>query len=229
MSDRTPALAMPGDILTPQNAGTPEAAVVEIDRQKAMGADFAKVLTVSPPVFFAALAQARRNGMPFVGHLPPTVPVRDASKAGMRAIEHLGPTESILLGCSTQEDALRAELLRRPPAAPPPGSPPMPGASAPMPGMPALTARTLVNPMVATPPAGFAHIARLLASHDDARCRDMARTLAANGTWQVPTLLRVRTMEFGDDAANRNDPNLRYVPLATRKLGPRWRTTSRAR
>lgn len=213
LSDRTPALlAMPGDILTPQNAGTPEAAVAEIDRQKAMGADFAKVVAVSPPAFFAALAQAKRNGMPFVGHLPPTVPIRDASKAGMRAIEHLGPTESILLGCSTQEDALRAELLRRPPTAPSPGAP------APMPGMPALTARTLVNPMVATPPAGFAHIARLLASQDDARCRDVARTLATNGTWQVPTLLRVRTMEFGDDAAYRNDPNLRYVPLATRKL-----------
>jgi len=34
----------------------------------------------------------------------------------------------------------------------------------------------------------------------------------------VPTLIRIRTMEIGDDPAYRNDPNLRYVPHATRAM-----------
>lgn len=217
LSDATPALlAMPGTILTPQNAPTPAAAVAEVKRQKAMGADFIKVVAAAPPTFLAALAAAKRQGLPFVGHLPPTVSVITASDAGMRAIEHEGPTESILLSCSTQEEALRRDLAPPRPPSSPAAAPP--GASGAGPAGPPIALRMLVNPMAAMPPAGYAHVARTVATYDDALCRTVARTLAANATWQTPTLLRVRTMEFGDDPLYRDDPNLRYAPAATRRL-----------
>jgi hypothetical protein len=60
-------LAMPGEILTPQNAATPEAASAEVRRQHALGADFIKVLDVPKPAFFAALAQALALGVPPFG------------------------------------------------------------------------------------------------------------------------------------------------------------------
>ena len=36
--------------------------------------------------------------------------------------------------------------------------------------------------------------------------------------WLCPTVIRIRTMELGDDPAYRNDPNLRYVPPPTRQM-----------
>jgi hypothetical protein len=61
----TPApelLALPGDLLLPTNAGTPEAAVAEVQKQKKEGADFIKTIQVSPDAFFASLAEANRQG-----------------------------------------------------------------------------------------------------------------------------------------------------------------------
>lgn len=213
LSDATPALlAMPGTILTPANAATPEQAVAEVDRQKAQGADFIKVVAASPAGFRAALAEAKRVGLPFAGHLPPTVPVLDAARAGMRSIEHEGPTESILLSCSSDEAQLRADLPRPVPPAGPPAGPP-----------PALAMRSLVNPVAVTAPAIFAHTARMLASFDETRCRALAADLAVTGSWQVPTLLRLRTMEFGDAAEYRGDPSLRFVTAEQHAL---WQDVS---
>ena len=36
--------------------------------------------------------------------------------------------------------------------------------------------------------------------------------------WLTPTLIRIRTMEIGDDPAYQNDPNLKYVPKETSAL-----------
>ncbi|WP_375402172.1 amidohydrolase family protein [uncultured Sphingomonas sp.] len=219
LSDTTPALLiMPGAVLTPGNAATPAAIIAEIGRQKAQGADFIKVVAATPPTFLAGLSEAKRQGLPFVGHLPPSTSVVTASQGGMRAIEHEGPTESILLSCSSDEVALRRDLVPPQMPGPPSGMPQGSGTAPTRPPGPPMTLRSLVNPMAMTTAAGFAHIERTVASYDETRCRSVARTLAANGTWQVPTLLRVRTMEFSDDARYRIDPNLRYVPAAGRRL-----------
>lgn len=39
-------------------------------QQQAEGADFIKAALVTPPVFFAAQAEAKRIGLPITGHLP---------------------------------------------------------------------------------------------------------------------------------------------------------------
>lgn len=208
-ADTPELLVTPGTILTRENAGSPEAAVAEIRKQKAEGADFIKVIDVDPPTFFAALKEAKRLGLPFVGHLPPTVDVAQASRAGMHSIEHLGPRDSILLGCSTDEAALRREIAQTPVQAPPLLAGP---------AMAALIERALANPIMMTRPAEFARYQRIIDTYSEAKCRKLAALFVAEDTWQAPTLIRLRTMEFGDDPQYRDDAKLKYLPAATRQL-----------
>ena len=101
-------LSMPGTILTPFNALNAADAIAAIGEQQRQGADFIKVALVTPAVFVTVQAEARRLGLPLIGHLPDGVDVKVASRSGMRRIEHLGPGEGINSACSTDETALRA-------------------------------------------------------------------------------------------------------------------------
>src|SRR5258708_5100152 len=81
---------------------TPESAVAAVDLLKAQGVDFIKVQSViSHDAYLAAAAEARKVGLPIVGHVPDKVRIREAIAAGQKSIEHLmGSFE----GCSTEED-----------------------------------------------------------------------------------------------------------------------------
>lgn len=209
-ADAPALLSTASTILTPPLvAPTPDAVTAEIRQQHEQGADFVKVVALPPPAFFAGLAEARRLGIPVAGHLIPAIDVRQASDRGMRAIEHLGPREAILLGCSTDEAAIRRDMA----GAPPPALPPITGAA----GLAAMQ-RALTNPMLLTDPASYVRFARILDTQSAERCRELAGHFARNQTWQVPTLIRLRTMQAGDDPAYRNDPNLRFIPARTRQL-----------
>lgn len=201
-------LALPGMVLAGPLARDPAATAAEVRRQIAAGADLIKIIDLGPPAFFAALAAANDAHVATSGHLPPTVDVREAAAKGMKSIEHLGPQISLLEACSSDEAAIRAAAA----SAPPRGG----GINFAMPL--ADVKRMVANPMVASDPATFRTIQHVLDTYDDARCRALAKTLAASTMWQVPTLIRVRTMEFGDDPAYRDDPNLRYAPADDRAL-----------
>ncbi len=206
-------LAMPGTILVGPPFATPEAAVAEVRRQKEQGADFIKAIDLPAAALFAAHAEAKADGLTITGHLSPFVDVRRAAAMGMDGIEHLGPRESLLLGCSLQEAALRAD----PPSAS--QRPQSPGVQAGQGGPPpGVAARALANPIAFTPPAAFARYAVVLDSYDAAKCRSLAAEFVRNGTWQTPTLIRLRTMEFGDDPAYVQDQNLKYVSRPNREL-----------
>jgi hypothetical protein len=194
--------------LTHANAATPEDAVAEVGRQKAQGADFIKIIELTPDAFFAVADETKRLGIRFIGHLNPNVSPWDASSVGMRSIEHLGPRDSILLGCSSDEPALRQLVAQHPPQAPP-NMGPIPAS---------VILRALSNPTIFTSPAEFVRYQRAVDTYSEAKCRDLAARFVVNGTWQVPTLIRLRTMELADDQAYRNDPNLRYVPQATKQM-----------
>ena len=114
-ADAPELLAMPGLPLLGLLAKSPEAARTEVREQRADGADFIKVANLAPAQFMAALDEAKALGLPFVGHLPPTVTADSAAQAGMRAIEHLGPGPSLLLSCSTtrRRCARRSRACRR--------------------------------------------------------------------------------------------------------------------
>ena len=114
--DSPELLAMPGAILTGGNAATPEAAVTEVRKQKQQGADFIKTIFVSPKSFFASLEEAKRQGLPYGGHISPGVDIVKASTQGMSFIEHLGPTELALIRCSSAELIIRTILALKPPA-----------------------------------------------------------------------------------------------------------------
>jgi hypothetical protein len=212
-SDVPALLQLASTTLAGPNARTPEIAIAEVQKQKALGADFIKVIDTRPEVFFAALKESTRLNLLFMGHLSPIVNVRDAATAGMRSIEHMGPRDSILLGCSSDEVALRAIMAQAPPKPPPSGPP-----------TEAEIKRGLANPVVGTDPADFVRFQRVIDTFSTARRDDLAAHFVANGTWQVPTLIRIRTMEIGDDPIYRNDPNLRYVPQPTVAM---WEDVSR--
>ena len=211
-TDTPELLAMPGSILLRGNAGTVPIAIAEVDKQKVEGADFIKTIDVTPQVFFAALDEATKQGLLYDGHLSPGVDAVKASEAGMRVIEHLGPMETILISCSTDEAGIRQAMAARAAAAAQAPAPP-PAAS--------LSKNATSNPVLTrslADPTALSRTQHILDTYSEEKCRNVAQVFATHKTWQVPTLIRLRTAEFGDDPLYRNNPNLQYVSPSTRKL-----------
>lgn len=101
----------PGESSTPENPGTPEDARAHVRLLKKRGVDFIKVYSEFPrDAYFALADEARRIGLPLVGHVPMMVRAREASDAGQVGIEHIGPGFE-LEGCSSREEELRPRLL----------------------------------------------------------------------------------------------------------------------
>lgn len=112
----TPSLLTMGSpVLSPFNAGSDTAASMTIAKAKSEGADFIKIAAVRPDVFYYALSEAKRVGLPALGHLQNGVDALRASREGMRSIEHLGPTEPIWIACSRDKEALLTESAAHPP------------------------------------------------------------------------------------------------------------------
>lgn len=192
-------LAVSGDILTDGNVRTPDQAAGVIRQQKEGGADFIKILIDNPAVYVAALDAAEAEGIPIAGHFPPTLAAETAAAHGMDAMEHLGPHESLLLSASTREEELRRQIAETP-------------------APPEFYARVIANPIPFTPHAQFQRLPVVADSYDEARARVLAGVLKEARVWQVPTLIRLHTMNHGDDPLYRDDPNLAYVTDAQRAL-----------
>jgi imidazolonepropionase-like amidohydrolase len=81
---------------------TPAEAIAAVDKLKSQGVDFIKVQSVlSRESYLAAAAEAHKQGLPIVGHVPDKVRIREVVAAGQTSIEHL---MGIFEGCSTEED-----------------------------------------------------------------------------------------------------------------------------
>jgi len=191
---------------------TPALAVKEVLDQKRAGTDFIKVINVGRDVFFATVEEARKQDLDVVGHLFPLVSGTDASNAGMRAYEHLGAIlGNILFDCSTDETAVRQGLIAQAIARnQQPGPAPTPE----------IIARVLTNPTITLRPSDVDLIQRAIDTYSEDRCRTLARLLVKNETWQVLTLIRLKTMLMADLPEFRDDPNLKYVAPAVRAI---WR------
>jgi imidazolonepropionase-like amidohydrolase len=75
-----------------------------VDDLKSQGVDFIKIQSLIPREgYFAAAGEAKKLGIPFVGHVPDAVRASEASDAGQKSIEHF---TGIFEGCSTIEDQL---------------------------------------------------------------------------------------------------------------------------
>jgi hypothetical protein len=83
-----------------------------VRRMKGEGADFVKVVDLlSRDSYFAIAAEAKAQGLPFVGHVPVDISPSEASDAGQRSIEHL---DAILWASSTEAEQIRRRLQARP-------------------------------------------------------------------------------------------------------------------
>jgi hypothetical protein len=86
----------------------PDDARRTVDEIKADGADFVKIYNDIPrDTYFALAEEARKQNIPFVGHLPYGVRASEASDAGQRSIEHL---DGIAIACSKHEQSIIKEL-----------------------------------------------------------------------------------------------------------------------
>jgi imidazolonepropionase-like amidohydrolase len=92
------------------NAEEARTAVREIKRR---GADFIKVISLpSREAFFAVAEEAKKENIPFAGHLPVEISALEASNAGIHSIEHLYYS-AFALSCSSKEEDLRKSLIER--------------------------------------------------------------------------------------------------------------------
>ena len=79
---------------------------------KGRGVDFIKVQDALPrDLYFAIVDEAKRQRIPFAGHVPPSISAAEASNAGQQSIEHLGGRfYGALLGCSDREAELTSKV-----------------------------------------------------------------------------------------------------------------------
>src|SRR5437667_12876647 len=81
---------------------TPEDGRRAVDDLKRRGADFIKLQSLIPrDAVFAIADEAKKQGIPFVGHVPDAVRASEASNAGQKSFEHL---IGIFEGSSRVED-----------------------------------------------------------------------------------------------------------------------------
>lgn len=208
-------LEMPGDILTPLNASSAEDVATEIGLQKRQGADFIKAGLMSAEVFRAALKEAGRVGIAFLGHLQEGVGAAEAAEAGFKSVEHLGPGATVWVGCSRVEaefdnDASWLPKFKKPPFK--------------IPFLRSLIMRRfqtmLVNPAAFAAPPYVARMQRAMETYDEGKCNALVARFAAAGTWHVPTLVRLRTQELADAPEYQQHTYLEYMP---RKKIKTWR------
>jgi imidazolonepropionase-like amidohydrolase len=89
---------------------TPEEGRETVQRLKSGGADFIKVYSqLSRDSFLAIVEEAKKQNIPFAGHVPFSVSALEASDAGQKSMEHLW---GIYLACSSREEELRSEMLK---------------------------------------------------------------------------------------------------------------------
>ncbi len=211
-------LAMPGDLLFPFNAGSANEARAEVDRQKRQHADFIKIILVSRPAFFAAIDEAHRIGLPTAGHLPPDVSPLEASRAGFDSIEHFGTGNPFWIECSSDPTALWRVKTDE-------ATVPWWIMRIPVVGDIVMkrVERQLINPTLNDSVATVALRQRALDGFDIERCQALARAFKANNTWQVPTMVRLRTQELADLPEYETDPGLANMSDDMKKT---WREST---
>jgi imidazolonepropionase-like amidohydrolase len=195
-----PRFTLPGNLVDGPNSIWPFAIVVTtaeegratVDRLASEGAAFIKVYSYLTPEAYSAIAErANEKDIPFVGHVPYLVPAGVASDAGQRSFEHL---IGIAPACSNAEEQL-LEIGRE-------------------------QARARVDgDEEAERELESRWLQLVLSTQDEKRCAQLFEKLAANETWQVPTLALHRGLSFmvdGQDSLDQ-DPRLKYVPREHRE------------
>jgi hypothetical protein len=163
-----------------------------VHRLKEMGSDCVKVHDGVPLAAYVAIAdEAKKAGLPLVGHVPVRVRVRQATDAGQRTIEH----QVGLRGVSTVEDeVMESERTND------------------------VFAEAMRTKNFRLIPESIAARGNYLLDHlSNRRAADLYRTFARNGTYIDPTLVTDRALTFVDDLVKQDDPRLKYIPATQRE------------
>jgi hypothetical protein len=176
-----PGLNLPSII----TVNDPEEAADAVEQVHAGGADFIKVYSfLSRESYFAIAREAKRRRMTFVGHVPLTISVAEASAAGQRSVEHLS---GILMGCSDREDDLRRQLWQATEAMTTGGRP------------------YSRHPYIAL-------TGEMLRTFNANKCEQLFRSFVVNDTWQTPTLVAMQGLAYADDETfRRSSGHLEYL------------------
>lgn len=155
---------------------------------KDSGADFVKVYDfLKRDVYFAIMDEAKKQGVPVVGHVPHSITVAEASDAGQKSVEHL---TDIMWACSTAEAELRKSFDE---------------------------VRDKRDPKKAFSALWGEQLNTLLSTYSKDKEKDLFARFRRNGTWQVPTLVTNWRYSSDKEPDFRNDPRLRYIPTHTKE------------
>ncbi|MGH8237552.1 MAG: amidohydrolase family protein, partial [Steroidobacteraceae bacterium] len=180
------------------NAAEARQAVIDVKRS---GADFVKVYSLLPKDAFYAIAdEARKQGIPFGGHVPRSVTPAEASDAGQKSIEHLS---GIAFSCSKLEaqypadmEQLQADLAR-------------------------VGARSNYLVFLRRLEGKY------LDAYDADKCASLFARFKRNGTWQVPTFGVTRSGALLGDPGYVN-PRSDYLPAGAPRKTSMYRNFTAA-
>ena len=179
-----PEPAHPEHAIPVHNAAEARQAVQSL---KMMGADFVKVYDGVPrDAYFAIADESKKVGLPFVGHLPGSVRVVQASNVGQRSLEH----GAYLSGGSTYEEgAIKQETSG--------------------PNVMEEAQRTGNFSLI---PEDIAKKGDELLDHLNSDwLAQLYKTFAKNGTYLTPTLVVQHARVYVDDISKTPDPRNRYI------------------
>jgi len=156
------------------------------------GADFVKVYDgLSRAAYFAVADEAKKQKIPFAGHVPIAVTSFEAADAGQQSIEHLG---NILRSISTLEPEMIEQQVR---AVVKPSNKPNDFTSIPT----RIAARTKIE----------------LETYSEQKAKRLFERFVRNKTWQVPTLATKRSLALVDEGRFFDDPRMKYIPPSQRE------------
>lgn len=170
------------------SASTPEGATRLVDSLININEDFIKIYSFLEPAAFNAIAKTcNEKNTPFSGHVPHTVWITDASKAGMASMEHL--YGFLAEACTNRDSAM--SLMQR--------------------SVDAFNAgnkeeRKRMN---------FIYQSFVLDNFSHERMVTIAQELKKNNTYVVPTLATLKGIYFINDTAVTNDSRKKYMSKET--------------
>jgi hypothetical protein len=166
----------------------------EVKSLKQHKVDYVEVDTSLSPELYGAIAdEARRQGLPLVGHIPAAVLTADIVKANQRNVEHLGGRFlNVLIACSSDE-AYFNQVTRRTYDE---------------------TTAALKEKRPANEPQFRADFdERLLNTFDEKKAQQLYRLFAQNGVVQTPTLYVLNTLW----RSNKDDDKLNDLDMQAGK------------
>lgn len=167
---------------------TPNEATRIVDSLINSKVDFIKIYSFLKPEAFYSIAQrCKERRVPFVGHVPHTVWITSASKAGMASMEHL--YGFLIEGCANSDSAL--SLMQQ-----------------------SVDAFVKGNTDERERVSRKLH-SLTLDNISEEKLRKISRVLKTNDTYIVPTLVTLRGNYFTNDTSFTNDSRLKYMSKGT--------------